>query len=151
MRAPSKRLREKNRLGVGGAEPVNKLVVTGLNGHHLPQSPELFKSRATRGGKRSRDKGARGERALVKFLRANGFAAEKISRTGYTGADLSVPLLGIDRTVEVKVRGDGFRQIYEWLAGRDILIVKADRQDPLIVIRLRDAIEIAAAAERGRS
>jgi Holliday junction resolvase len=100
-----------------------------------------------RGGRRSRDKGARGERALVKFLRANGFAAEKISRTGYTGADLSVPLLGIKRTVEVKCRGDGFRQLYAWLSGRDLLVVKADHQEPLVVVPLKLAAEIAAAAE----
>jgi hypothetical protein len=61
-----------------------------------------------------------------------------------------VSLLGIDRVVEVKVRGSGFRQIYEWLAGRDLLVVRADRAQPLVVLSLKLAAEIAAAAERGR-
>jgi hypothetical protein len=61
-----------------------------------------------------------------------------------------VPVLGIDRTVEVKVRGNGFRQLYEWLGRRHLLIVRADRREPLVVLPLRLAAEIAAAAERGK-
>ena len=100
---------------------------------------------------RSRRKGVRNELALVRFLQNNGFAAEKTSRTGYTGSDLSVPLLGIDRRVEVKCRGNGFRQLYGWLDGADLLIVRADRCEPLVVLPLRLATEIAVIAERGRS
>jgi hypothetical protein len=46
------------------------------------------------------------------------------------GADLSVPVLGVDRAVEVKCRADGFRELYGWLEDRDVLIVKpsGDRQ-----------------------
>jgi Holliday junction resolvase len=58
--------------------------------------------------RRSRDKGARGERALVRFLQGHGLAAEKISRMYRRGADVSVPVLGVDRQVEVKVRASGF-------------------------------------------
>ena len=107
------------------------------------------------GGRRSRDKGNRAERALVRFLQDQGFAAERVPLSGAAGGkyvgDLSVPLLGIDRTVEVKVRRTGFRQLYHWLADRDFLIVRADRLQPLVVIPLRLAIEIAEAAERGRA
>jgi hypothetical protein len=99
-------------------------------------------------GRRSRDKGARGERALVKFLLEHGFAAKKISGMYKRGADLSVPLLGLDREVEVKCRANGFRELYRWLDGRDLLIVRADRQEPLCVLPLRLATEIATAAER---
>jgi hypothetical protein len=42
--------------------------------------------------------------------------------------DLTVPLLGVDRCVEVKVRGNGFGQLYAWLEPRDLLIVRADRR-----------------------
>ena len=45
--------------------------------------------------------------------------------------------------VEVKARSDGFRTLYSWLTGRDVLIVKADRQEPLVVVRLSLAVEIA--------
>jgi hypothetical protein len=97
---------------------------------------------------RSRRKGAREELALVRRLQNAGFAAEKDSRTGYTGHDLTAPLLGVDRRVEVKVRGNGFNQLYDWLTGRDLLIVKADRREPLVVVPLRLAAEIAAVAEK---
>ena len=95
----------------------------------------------------SRRKGAAEERALVRKLQGAGFAAEKISRSGYVGADLSVPLLGVDRSVEVKLRANGFRELYSWLVDRDILIVRADRASPLVILRLPLAIAIARAAE----
>src|SRR5215469_6127009 len=105
-------------------------------------------------GARHRRKGDRSERALVKFLQAHGFAAERIPLSGAAGGsfigDLSVPLLGLDRTVEVKVRGTGFRQLYDWLEARDLLIVRADRREPLAVLPLKLAAEIAAAAERSK-
>jgi hypothetical protein len=66
------------------------------------------------------------------------------------GADISVPVLGVDRDVEVKSRAIGFSRLYSWLEDRYALIVKADRQEPLVIIRLRDAAEIAKTAERAR-
>ena len=47
--------------------------------------------------------------------------------------------------IECKGRADGFRQLYGWLDRRDILIVKSDRQEPLVVVRLSLAAEIAKA------
>ena len=102
-------------------------------------------------GRASRIKGARVERELVHLLQDSGFAAEKISRTGYTGPDLSVPLLGRDLRVEVKARCNGFRKLYAWLNGADLLIVRADRSEPLVVVPMALATEIATAAERGRA
>jgi hypothetical protein len=46
----------------------------------------------------------------------------------------------------VKARADGFRELYCWLDGRDMLIVKADRQEPLVVVRLSLAADIAKLA-----
>ena len=94
-------------------------------------------------GLRSRDKGARTERAIARLLQAQGIAATKISGMYKPGADICVPLLGVDRPVEVKCRATGFAQLYGWLDGRDILILKADRQEPLVVLRLSLATEIA--------
>ena len=94
-------------------------------------------------GHRSRDKGARTERAIVRLLQGQGIAATKISRAWCPGADLRVPLLGVDRAVEVKCRAVGFSQLYDWLNQRDVLIVKADRQEPLVVVRISLAAEIA--------
>jgi hypothetical protein len=96
----------------------------------------------------SRRKGATEERALVRYLQARGFAAEKSSRAGYRGPDLTVPLLGIERVVEVKCRANGFRELYTWLADRDILIVRANRREPLCILPMWLASEIATEAER---
>jgi hypothetical protein len=59
------------------------------------------------------------------------------------GTDISMPLLGSDRAVAVKRRAASFRQFYDWLDKRDVLIVKADRQEPLVVLRMGLAAEIA--------
>src|SRR6516162_5943960 len=98
-------------------------------------------------GRRSRRKGARTERGIVNALLANGIAAARVPLSGAAGGrfagDIILPLLGRDLCVEVKARADGFRELYHWLNGRDVLIVKADRQEPLVVVRLSLATEIA--------
>jgi hypothetical protein len=49
--------------------------------------------------RRSRDKGARGERAIARLLQAEGFSAEKVSRIYRPGADTCVLLLGTDGAI----------------------------------------------------
>jgi Holliday junction resolvase len=106
-------------------------------------------------GRGSRDKGNRLERALVHALQNAGFAAERVPLSGAArgrfGGDLSVPILGVDRRAEVKCRGNGFRQLYDWLDGADLLIVRADRSEPLVIVPFRLAVEIAQAAEGERA
>jgi len=101
-------------------------------------------------GRKSRDKGDRAERAIVKFLQARGFAAERVPLSGAAGGsylgDLTVPVCHVDRVVEVKVRADGFKELYRWLVDRDILIVRADRSEPLVVLSIKLAAEIAQKA-----
>ena len=81
-----------------------------------------------------------------------GLAAEKVPLSGACGGsylgDISVPLLGRDLCGEAKIRANGFRELYRWLADRDFLIVRANRAEPLVVVPLRLAVEIAAIAER---
>ena len=107
-----------------------------------------------KGGRASRDKGNRAERAIVKFLQDRGFAAERVPLSGAAGGsylgDITVPVLNVDRCVEVKCRADGFRELYKWLEARDLLIVRADRKEPLVVLPLKLAAEIAAKAEGGQ-
>lgn len=107
------------------------------------------------GGRASRQKGTRAERAIVRFLQEHGFAAERVPLSGAArgrlGGDVSVPVLGVDRRVEVKCRGNGFRELYRWPDGADLLIVRADRRDLIVVIPLKFAAEIAAAAECRRT
>jgi hypothetical protein len=65
---------------------------------------------------------------------------------GRFAGDIVLPLMGRDLCVEVKARADGFGELYCWLHQRDVLIVKADRQEPLVVVRLSLAAEIAKLA-----
>jgi Holliday junction resolvase len=101
------------------------------------------------GGPGPRCKGNRLERALMRLLRAHGFAAAEVPLSGAAGVrfsgdlDLAVSVPRHDLCVEVKARADGFRELYCWLNERDVLIVKADRQEPLVVVRLSLAAEIA--------
>jgi hypothetical protein len=106
------------------------------------------------GGRASREKGNRLERSIVKLFQEHGFGAERVPLSGSAGGsyfgDLTVPVIGRDLVVEAKARDNGFRTLYDWLIGRDALIIKADRRDALVVLPLRLAVEIAVAAERGK-
>jgi hypothetical protein len=93
-------------------------------------------------GRRSRDKGGRRERQLARYLQDASFAAEKVSAMYKAGADLTMPLLGIDRDIEL------FKQLRDWLIDRFAVVVWVDRQEPIVCLRLRDAGEIARVAER---
>lgn len=99
-------------------------------------------------GKKSRDKGARSERAIVNLFRDHGVASERVPLSGAAGGsfagDIIVDLAGKQITLEAKVRAGGFKQIYEWLGNNFGLVIKSDRNPPLIVIRLEDAAIIAA-------
>jgi hypothetical protein len=107
------------------------------------------------GGRASRQKGNREERLVVRLLQEYGFAAERVPLSGAArgrfGGDVFVPLLGRDTRCDVKNHADGFRELYSWLGGRDFLIVKADRREPLIALPLKFAAEIAAIAERAKN
>jgi hypothetical protein len=45
--------------------------------------------------------------------------------------------------IERKARATGFAQLYDWLNDRDVLIGKADRQEPLVLVRLSWRADIA--------
>jgi Holliday junction resolvase len=102
------------------------------------------------GGRAPRRKGNRLERALVRVLQAHGFAAERVPLSGAVGGrfggDVVITTMGRDLCVEVKARAAGFRELYSWLNERDVLIVKADRQEPLVVLRPSLAAQIAKRA-----
>jgi Holliday junction resolvase len=127
-------------------------MMSGYHKNYQACNTGALPRRRQSGGRASRDKGNRTERALVRILQVAGFAAEKIPLSGSAGGrfsgDVTVPLLGADRTVEVKCRSTGFAQLYGWLEGAEILVVKRDRSEPLVVLPLRFAIEIATIAEQ---
>jgi hypothetical protein len=127
-----------------------------LGGEQFPdRSPSRSKTQVKkRGGRASRQKGDRFERAIVRLLQDHALGAERVPLSGSAGGsylgDLTVPILGRDLVVEAKARAKGFTQIYSWLQGRDALVIRADRRDALVVLPLRLAVEIAIAAERRR-
>jgi hypothetical protein len=112
----------------------------------MQEYASLPEAASSRGGRRSRDKGNRAERAVVAFLQDKGIAAERVPLSGSAGGkysgDVSIPLLGRDLCADVKVRARGFNQLYAWLNGRDLLIVRQDRAEPLVILPLRLAAEI---------
>lgn len=105
-------------------------------------------------GKASRDKGARAEREAVHILQEAGLAAERIPLSGAAGGrycgDVSVPVLGTDRTLEVKCRASGWKQAYAFLADNYGLVIRADREEPLMVMRLKDFGDLAITADKAR-
>ena len=108
----------------------------------------------SRGGRASRDKGNRTERAIVRLLQERGIAGERVPLSGAArgrfGGDISVPALGRDLRGEAKCRGDGggFKSLYDWIEGRDFLVIRADRKPMLVVARLELAADMVAAVER---
>ena len=95
-------------------------------------------------GQYSRNKGARVEREIVNYLKEKGLDAERIPLSGAMGGSFGgdIRLFDGDKEwrIECKSRANGFKEIYSFIEGHDAAIIKADRQDPLIVMRLKDWI-----------
>lgn len=79
---------------------------------------------------------------MVYVLQEAGIAAMRVplsgAMPGYKG-DVSAFLFGDDRILEVKTRAKGFDRYYEWLGSNDGLVIRQDRREPLLLIRLKDA------------
>ena len=96
----------------------------------------------------SKIKGSSFEREVVAILQEHGVAAEKIPLSGaikggsFEG-DIDCPVRGIDRKLECKRRRRQFATIYGWLADNYALVVRDDRTEPLVVMRLADFAELA--------
>ena len=101
-------------------------------------------------GKRSRNKGYRGEHNLVLLLRKAGIDAKRVPLSG--AADfLKADLLIEGLTAEVKVRHAGFKELYKWIEDKDLLFVKADRKEYLCVMRTKTFIDLLNATRGERT
>lgn len=93
-------------------------------------------------GRAPRQKGDRLERAVVKLFQDAGLEAKRVplsgSAKGYPG-DVCVKIADHELTLECKSRKD-FATLYGWLENRDALILKADRKEPLRVVKLANAL-----------
>lgn len=105
-------------------------------------------------GRHSRTKGLNFERAIVKLFQEHGLAAERVPGSGQAGGsfggDINVPILGIDHRLEAKIQASGFKTIYGWIEGVYGLVLRADRSEPLICIRLKDFAHLVRTADGER-
>jgi hypothetical protein len=85
-------------------------------------------------GKRSRDKGARGERELASLI-----GAEKISRGGYTGPDL----LWRGRYIEVKREaGPISKRVVKLLADAQLVMDRGDGGEWIAHLRTSELMDL---------
>ena len=93
------------------------------------------------GGRFAKAKGDRLEREIVDLLRSHGLKAQRVPLSGAAGgsftSDVVLTLQGKQFRIEAKHRGNGFQTIYSWLGNNDGLVIRADRQEPLICLPLK--------------
>jgi len=93
-------------------------------------------------GIKSRRKGARVELKILHQLQDAGIDAEKLSYAWKKTHDIRMKMLGQDHQAEIKCRANGFKQLYAWLEPVNLLIVCADRRDPLAVVPMSLLIDL---------
>lgn len=98
-------------------------------------------------GARSRRKGYRTEARVRALVAASGLDCRRVPLSGAAPGWDGDLVIGA-RTFEVKARAAGFRQLYRWLGERHFgLILSADREEPLLVLRLGDFLRECAFLE----
>lgn len=89
-------------------------------------------------GKKSRDKGNRREREIVKkYMEMEGVFAHRVPLSGATAnykGDVVVLAGAHEMRCEVKARANGFKQLYEWIGDNGVLHLIGDRKEPLTVL-----------------
>jgi len=102
------------------------------------------------GGRAPARKGTRVERKLVRLLCELGLPCARVPLSGALGGaysgDIDIELHSRIAKASVKGRHQ-FITLHEWLGSNELLILKADYQDPLVVMRASLFAELA----RGRS
>jgi len=92
-------------------------------------------------GKSQRDKGYRGENNFVNLMKDQELHAVRVPLSGATNFQKGDVIVE-GYTGEVKLRGNGFKKIYEWLAENDFLVIKADRKPYLVVLPIDNFIKL---------
>ncbi len=85
---------------------------------------------------KSRDKGNRIEREIVHRHLDMGIAAERVPLSGAAGGSFKGDIQIGDLRGEVKARraGQGFKTLERWLGDNDLLFLRRDRAEPLVVM-----------------
>ena len=96
---------------------------------------------------RSKIKGSRVEREIVKLFTDRGYEAKKVPLSGacaeYKG-DIDWKFKDRDIKIECKARkdGTGFKVLDNWMGDNDILVLKKDRTPPNVYMSLETFFEI---------
>jgi hypothetical protein len=71
-----------------------------------------------------------------------GLTCEKLSAMYKTTHDIKLAMLGRDAKMEIKCRAKGFATIYKWLEPVDLLVIKRDRSEALVVLPMKTLVEL---------
>jgi Holliday junction resolvase len=96
-------------------------------------------------GKMQLYKGNRFKRTAVNIFKAFDIPAQRVPLSGateYAKGDIEITLHDKIYRIECKARAAGFKQIYAWLNGNDLLVIKADRSPALVVIGLEEFCQL---------
>jgi len=89
-------------------------------------------------GRKSKDKGYRHENQTAKRWRAKGLDCVRMPLSGALGGqwagDLRATICGRELVIQLKALADGWKGIYSAIRNHDCLIIKADHEDPLVVM-----------------
>ena len=87
-------------------------------------------------GKFSRAKGYRAENGLVHKHREIGVPCERVPLSGGAGGGFSGDLIVAGMRAEVKARasGEGFKTLERWLGDNEILFLRRDRSEPMVLL-----------------
>jgi hypothetical protein len=103
------------------------------------------------GGRSPKHKGTRVERELVQVLFEHGLVCARVPLSGAVGGtwlgDIHLELLNRTLRVEVKARAC-FATLHRWLSKADLLLLKADRLEPVAVLPLLLLAELAASSTK---
>ena len=84
---------------------------------------------------------------MVDLCQAGGIPAQRVPLSGAAGGmfggDIQVETRSGRQKLECKTRARAWKAEYGWLEGNDLLVVKRDRSEPLVIMRLSDWIKLA--------
>lgn len=76
----------------------------------------------------------------MRILKNSEIDAKRVPLSG--GTWMKGDVIFDDKKIECKCRANGFVQLYNWIEDSDYVAVKADRKEPLIVMRISEFIRI---------
>ena len=93
-------------------------------------------------GRMQKRKGSRVEREIVNYLKKHGISAKRVPLSGAAEGFKGDILIDSNLKAEVKARKEGFKQIYNWLAGNNFLFIKANNKPTLVVMTIDEFIRL---------